>query len=220
LRRECWRRALRKWRRGCEGRDRRKIKSTPAPLKSKQLFLKYRGAPAHRTPSAKTKPGAALVALTSRETGRSIARTSHKFEKTLKSVRNGTARQSAGCHHFGVSHKKSKKATKEARDATRASVMKEMAKPRMARSARIADLKLNTMRIVERPSTSMPGTVDKLIASTRRNHPEKAQIGVHGADREYRDLRIENLLTDEHGDDVKLKKGAHVEVTVTAEAKT
>jgi hypothetical protein len=24
------------------------------------------------------------------------------------------------------------------------------------------------------------------------------------------------MLTDEHGDDVKLKKGAHVEVTVTA----
>jgi hypothetical protein len=32
--------------------------------------------------------------------------------------------------------------------------------------------------------------------------------------------RIENTFTDEHGDDVKLKKGAHVEVTVTAEPKT
>ena len=37
-----------------------------------------------------------------------------------------------------------------------------------------------------------------------------------GADAQYRDLRIENSLTDEHGDDVKLKKGAHVQVTVTA----
>jgi hypothetical protein len=35
-------------------------------------------------------------------------------------------------------------------------------------------------------------------------------------DRKYRDLRIENTLTDEHGDDVKLKKGGHVEVTVTS----
>jgi hypothetical protein len=32
------------------------------------------------------------------------------------------------------------------------------------------------------------------------------------------DLRKqENTLTDEHGDNVKLKKGAHLEVTVTAE---
>jgi hypothetical protein len=34
---------------------------------------------------------------------------------------------------------------------------------------------------------------------------------------EDHDLRIENSLTDEHGDEVKLEKGAHVEVTVTAE---
>jgi hypothetical protein len=43
--------------------------------------------------------------------------------------------------------------------------------------------------------------------------PEKAQISIEGDDG-YRDLRIENSLTDEHGDDVKLKKGADVEVTV------
>ena len=45
---------------------------------------------------------------------------------------------------------------------------------------------------------------------------DKAQISIEG-DHGYRDLRIENSLTDEHGDEVKLKKGAHVEVTVTAE---
>jgi hypothetical protein len=28
---------------------------------------------------------------------------------------------------------------------------------------------------------------------------------------------IEDMLTDEHGDDVKLKKGAHVEVAVATE---
>jgi hypothetical protein len=119
-----------------------------------------------------------------------------------------------------VNHKKSKKAIKEAGDATRISVMKEMGKPRMARSARLAELKLDAERIVVHPSTSMPGTVDKLIPSTRRNHTEDAQIGVHGADHKYRKLRIENTLTDEHGDDVRLEKGEHVEVTVTADAKT
>jgi hypothetical protein len=110
-------------------------------------------------------------------------------------------------------HKKSKK---ELRNATRADVKKEMAKPRMARSARIAELNLDTARNPEQPSTTMPGTVKKIIPSPRANLPGKAQIAVAGAPGPYRDLRIENTLTDEHGDDVRLKKGAHVEITVTA----
>jgi len=113
-----------------------------------------------------------------------------------------------------------KKARKKIGNTTRASVNKEMAKPRMARSARIAELKLDTTRIPEQPSTTMPGTVKKIILSPRPSRPEKAQIAVDGADQQHRDLRFENTLTDEHGDDVKLKKGAHVEVTVTAEPKT
>jgi hypothetical protein len=114
-------------------------------------------------------------------------------------------------------HKKSKN---EPSNATPASVRKEMAKPRMARSAKIAELNLDPARIPEQPSTTMPGTVDRIIPSRVPSRPGKAQIGVDGADRGYRDLRIENALTDEHGDDVKLKKGAHVEVTVIAEPKT
>jgi hypothetical protein len=100
--------------------------------------------------------------------------------------------------------------------ATYASVKKELAKPRMAKSARIAELNLDTARIPEQPSTTMFGTVDKIISSPRPSQPEKAQIAVGGADRKHRDLRIENTLTDEHGDEVRLKKGAHVDVTVTA----
>jgi hypothetical protein len=64
----------------------------------------------------------------------------------------------------------------------------------------------------------MPGTVDRIFPSRRPSQPEKARIAVDGADERHRDLRIENVLTDEHGDEVKLKKGAHVDVTVTAEA--
>jgi hypothetical protein len=101
-------------------------------------------------------------------------------------------------------------------DATRASVMKEMAKPRMARSARIAELNLEAARISEHPSTTMPGTVDKIIPSSGSRQPEKAQIAIDEPDQRYRTLRIENTLTDEHGDGVKLRKGAHVDVTVTA----
>jgi hypothetical protein len=100
-------------------------------------------------------------------------------------------------------------------NAIRASVKKEMAKPRMARSARMAELKLDWARIPDQPSNTMPGTVDKIIPPRPPSQPEKAQIAVDSADHGHRDLRIENMLTDEHGDDVKLKKGARVEVTVT-----
>jgi anthranilate/para-aminobenzoate synthase component II len=118
-----------------------------------------------------------------------------------------------------MAHKTHKKRKKETGDATRAGVKKEMAKPRMARSARITELNLDTARTREQPSTTMPGTVDKVIPSPGPSQPEEAQIAVDKADRPHRDFRIENTLTDEHGDEVKLKKGAHVEVTVTAEPK-
>ena len=113
-----------------------------------------------------------------------------------------------------------KKEEKELTDATRASVKKEMAQPRMAKSARITALNLDTARIPEPPAATMSGTVDKIIPPGRPNQPEKAQIAVDRADHGHRKLRIENTLTDEHGEDVRLKKGAHVEVTVTAEPKT
>ena len=109
-----------------------------------------------------------------------------------------------------------KKVKQEPSNATYASIKKEMAKPRMAKSARVAELDRDTARIPEQPGTTMPGIVDKIIPSTLPSRSEKAQIAVDGPDRQYRDLRIENTLTDEHGDEVRLKKGAHVEVTVTA----
>jgi hypothetical protein len=95
------------------------------------------------------------------------------------------------------------------------SVLTEMALPRMSKSARIAEQNLDTARVTEQPRTVIPGTVEKLIPSPRPNQPEKAQIAIEG-DHGYRDLLIENSLTDEHGDEVKLKKGAQVEVTVAA----
>ena len=78
-------------------------------------------------------------------------------------------------------------------------------------------LNLDTTRIPEDPSVTMPGKVDKIIPSSGPSKPEKAQIAVNGAYPRYRDLHIENTLTDEHGDNVSLKKGAPVEVTVSAQ---
>lgn len=70
----------------------------------------------------------------------------------------------------------------------------------------------------EKPSTTLPGTVEKIIESQIPNEPDKAQINVEGADHLYREIRIDNTLTDEHGEEVSLKPGEHVEVTVQAEA--
>jgi hypothetical protein len=109
-----------------------------------------------------------------------------------------------------------KKAKKKLSKATLASVRREMDYPRIAQSARIAELRLDTTRNPEQPSTTMPGIVNKIVPSSPPSQPEKAQISVDRTDHR-RNLRIENSLTDEHGDDVKLKKGSHVAVTVTAE---
>jgi hypothetical protein len=49
-----------------------------------------------------------------------------------------------------------KKAKKEPGDATRASIKSEMAKPRMARSARIAELKLDTARVQKSQTPRCP----------------------------------------------------------------
>ncbi len=78
-------------------------------------------------------------------------------------------------------HKKAKKTVREASDATRASVKKEMARPRMAKSARITQRNLDAGRIAERPSPTMPGTVDKIIPSPRPRQSEQAQTAVDGA---------------------------------------
>jgi uncharacterized protein YfaS (alpha-2-macroglobulin family) len=58
--------------------------------------------------------------------------------------------------------------------------------------------------------------VEKIIKSPHPSEPEKAQIAVEGADELYKEIRIVNNLVDENGDEVKLKQGAKVEVTVEA----
>jgi len=68
----------------------------------------------------------------------------------------------------------------------------------------------------ENASVTLPATVDKIIPS-RVDNSEKAQISIEGADDLYREIRIENTLIDENGHEVRLKKGAEVEVTVEAD---
>ena len=69
----------------------------------------------------------------------------------------------------------------------------------------------------EKPSMTLPGTVEKIIKPLHPSDPEKAQINIQeGADPLYKELRIENAFTDDKGNEVKLKEGAKVEVTVEA----
>jgi hypothetical protein len=68
----------------------------------------------------------------------------------------------------------------------------------------------------EKPSVTLPGTVEKIIKSPDPSVPEKAEIAVQEADDLYREIRVENTLTDENGKEVRLKKGAEVEITIEA----
>lgn len=68
----------------------------------------------------------------------------------------------------------------------------------------------------EKPSVTLPGTVEKIIKSVP-GEPEKAHINIdEGATPLYKEIRIENTLTDENGEEVKLKRGAKVAVKVEA----
>jgi predicted DNA-binding antitoxin AbrB/MazE fold protein len=71
----------------------------------------------------------------------------------------------------------------------------------------------------EKPSTTLPGVVQKIIPSLHPSVPEKVEIEVEGADDLYREIRVDNALTDKDGDKVRLKKGAEVDVTIQADEK-
>ena len=47
--------------------------------------------------------------------------------------------------------------------------------------------------------------------------PEKAEISIDEADELYREIRVENRLTDENGNEARLKEGAEVDVNIEAD---
>ena len=70
---------------------------------------------------------------------------------------------------------------------------------------------------MSKPKTVKAGIVEKIIKPIHPNLPEKAQIRVEGGDHLYREIRIDNELTDEQGKKVKLKEHAEVDVVVEAD---
>ena len=68
----------------------------------------------------------------------------------------------------------------------------------------------------DKPTVTLAGTVEKIIPPVVSDEPEKAQIAIEGADELYKELRVENTLQDKSGNEVSLKEGAKVEVTIEA----
>jgi hypothetical protein len=64
----------------------------------------------------------------------------------------------------------------------------------------------------------LPGTVAKIIKPLHPSLPEKAQIDIDGADDLYREVRIENVVTDKNGQRASLKPGAKVDVILEADS--
>jgi hypothetical protein len=61
------------------------------------------------------------------------------------------------------------------------------------------------------------GKVEKVIKPVHPSEPEKAQITIEDAEHLYREIRVENVLTDDQGEKARLKPGAKVDVVLEAD---
>lgn len=62
------------------------------------------------------------------------------------------------------------------------------------------------------------GKVQKVIKPRFGSGPEKAEISIDEADDLYKEIRVENVVTDEKGDKAALKPGDDVDIVLEAEA--
>lgn len=64
----------------------------------------------------------------------------------------------------------------------------------------------------------LTATVKKIIKPYSPDEPEKAEVAIHEADPLYREIRIENVVKDENGEEGRLRQGAQVDVVVEADS--
>jgi hypothetical protein len=79
----------------------------------------------------------------------------------------------------------------------------------------------NTIREVREMSKkrkTLPAHVRKIIESNGDSMPEKAEIEIHDGDELYREIRIENEVTDDKGRKAALKQGDDVDVIVETDS--
>ena len=72
--------------------------------------------------------------------------------------------------------------------------------------------------MVKKKRKKLRGTVQRVIKPYVPGGPEKAQIGIEEADDLYREIRVENVVTDENGEKAQLKPGSEVDVIVEADS--
>jgi hypothetical protein len=69
----------------------------------------------------------------------------------------------------------------------------------------------------DKATTTLPATVEKIIKPVVPSEPEKAQIEIEKGEDLYREIRVDNTLKDKMGEEVALKEGAPVDVTIEAD---
>ena len=69
-----------------------------------------------------------------------------------------------------------------------------------------------------RKRKKLRGIVAKVIKSPHPSQPEKAEIDIHEAEDLYREIRVDNELTDDAGETASLRPGAEVDVIVEADS--
>jgi len=61
------------------------------------------------------------------------------------------------------------------------------------------------------------GSVKKLVKPVLPHETEKAEIEIHEADDFYKEIRVENVVTDETGKEEHLKPGEDIDVILEAD---
>jgi hypothetical protein len=69
-----------------------------------------------------------------------------------------------------------------------------------------------------RPWKTLRAVVKKIVKPVHPDQQEMVEIAIPAADDLFREIRIENTLTDPDGQAVALKSGARVDVTFEADA--
>lgn len=64
----------------------------------------------------------------------------------------------------------------------------------------------------------LTGTVTKIIKPYGPDEPEKAEVDIEEAEPLYREIRVENVVTDDNGKEERLRQGAHVDVIIEADS--
>ena len=70
---------------------------------------------------------------------------------------------------------------------------------------------------VTKKRKKLHGSVKRIIKPALPHEPEKAEIQIDEADDLYKEIRIQNVVTDEKGEKASLKQGEDVDIVLEAD---